>query len=125
MSVNIKDNGNLVKGAGLYEVSYVNLSSLFPTDNDEHQIGENLYIKRYTGTLASTQNTTADANFTHTLLGAYGTAGNGTDIYNIGAYFASNYFASVVKLSNALTVCVGSAFYGGSYTIWAIYSKTS
>lgn len=101
------------------------LDLLFPNDNDEHQIGENLYIKRYTGTLASTQNTPADANFTHTLVSAYGTAGKGNDIYNIGAYFSNTYFASVVKLSNSLNVCVGSAFYGGSYTIWAVYTKTS
>ena len=99
------------------------LDALYPDDTNEHQIGDNLYIKKYTGTLANTQNTTVDASFTHTLLCAYGTAGKGNDIYNIGAYFAGTYFASVVKLTNALTVCVGSGFYGGTYTIWAIYRK--
>ena len=97
---------------------------LYPMDTDEHEIGDNLFVKHFTGESTTGDETLIEA-FTGTLLHSYGYVGGSTYRFPLGTHVPSSNTSSDVYI----TVSSGDVGFEtgsdvrGHYDIWLVYKK--
>ena len=110
------------------------LSGLYPTDNLEHQIGANLFIKHYSGATISQEYTVLEADFPHTILHSYGQV-TSSKVGETGYRYPINQFQSATAGYEAAIFGVpgeGDSYslqlytddaLRGAYDAYVVYSK--
>ena len=110
----------------------VSLDILYPHDSREHQIGTDIYIKRYAGSSPSSDTIIDNDWKFKQLLNVYGycTSTNSSQlgqVYIFNSVINSQWqvFAYQDTVNGYLRLANGSNFSGGNYELWVTYRKSS
>lgn len=107
-------------------ISELAISRYFPTDANEHRIGDNLYIKKCAGESLASGEEVLIAGVTGDLLAAYGYVSESRYKFTINTYLDSNNSAQVFQTieSGDISIQTGTGF-RGAYCIYVIYTKAA
>lgn len=99
-------------------------TNYYPTDTNEHQIGDNLYVRRFTGASLSALLNVLIEGATGTLVDAYGYVSSSSDRVQLGMYYGNTDFAFVYqeKTSGNIGVQTGTGL-RDAYDIYVVYTK--
>ena len=114
----------------------ISVAALYPTDSVEHRIGDNLFIKHYSGASLSQEYTILEAEFPHTILHSYGQV-TSSKVGETGYRYPINQFQSATAGYEAAVLGVPGAddsyslqLYAddalrGAYDVYVVYSKAT
>lgn len=110
----------------------VSFNDLYPIDQISHEIGENLFVRRYVGAIGSASETTIEASFVDSgkqPLNVYGRiVKSDKSVHYLQGGYESGTLYAVAKIGNNghdLILATGSDFYGGTYEIWVVYREST
>ena len=113
----------------VYSIPTGGIAEIYPVDTNEHEIGDNLFVRRFYGSSLASGSVTVLNNLHGTVLNAYGwvkstTTGYTGNIYNFNSYVDGDWKALAYQDGTNVIIANGANL-RGEYSLWIIYSKST